>query len=129
APSPTRIVRTMTQVTVLSFAWNIARTTPSVRAATWAETTPAARPAASKLAALIVDATSAGGADADADPADNTSATELPDNTTPRRPSRLHNTALALASRLASLPSGIPSCRAASLRVMPPRSHRTTTPR
>src|SRR5262245_43130136 len=75
----------MTQVTVLSFAWNIARTTPSVRAATLPETTPAARPAASRLAALIVDATRAGGADADADPADNPAANDAPENTTPRQ--------------------------------------------
>ena len=33
----------------------------------------------------------------------------------------------ARASRLATVPSGQPSCRAASLRVMPSRSHRTTT--
>ena len=78
---------------------------------------------------MIVDATRAGGADADADPADNTAATDPPENTTPRRVSRFASITLALASRLATLPSGMPSCRAASLRVMPSRSHRTMTPR
>ena len=33
------------------------------------------------------------------------------------------------ASRLATLPSGMPSCRAASPRIIPSRSHRTMTPR
>ena len=54
----------------------------------FAEITPAARPAASRLATWIVDATGAGGADADADPAANTAATDPPENTTPRRVSR-----------------------------------------
>src|SRR5262249_22888902 len=108
---------------------NMAFTTPSVRAATLAVTPPAARPAASRLAALIVDATSAGGADADDDPADNTAATDPPENTMPRRVSRFATITLALPSRLATLPSGRPSCWAASLRVMPSRSHRTMTPR
>src|SRR5713226_3660541 len=109
----------------------MAFTTPSVRAATLAEITPvaAALPAANRLAALIVDATRAGGADADADPADHTAAIDPPENTVPRWVSRFASITLALASRLATLPSGMPSCRAASLRVMPSRSHRTTTPR
>jgi hypothetical protein len=82
-----------------------------------------------RLAALIVDATRASGADADADPTDKTAATEPPDKTMPRWVSRFASNALALASRLATLPSGMPSCRAASLRVIPSRSHRTMTPR
>src|SRR4051794_38615425 len=99
----------------------MACTTLSVRAATLAEITPAARPAASRLAALTVDATRAGGADADADPADTAAATDPAEGTTPRRVSRFASNALALASRLATLPSGTPSCRAASRRVRPPR--------
>jgi hypothetical protein len=64
-----------------------------------------------------------GGADADADAdADGTAATDPPEHTTPRRASRLARSALALASRLATLPSGMPNCRAASRRVRPPRS-------
>src|SRR5262245_62409407 len=57
-----------------TLAINMAFITPSVRAATLAEITPgaAACPAATRVTALIVDATRAGGADADADPADNT---------------------------------------------------------
>ena len=89
----------------------------------------ASGPTASRLAAFSVDATSAGGADADADPADNAAGTDQPEDTTPRRVSRFARSALALASRLATLPSGMPSFRAASLRVIPFRSHRTTAPR
>ena len=55
---------------------------------------------------MIVDATRAGGADADADLCDNTAATDPPENTTPRWVSRFASIALALASRLATLPSG-----------------------
>src|SRR5437764_11730714 len=85
-----------TDSTPLILVANMAFTTPSVRAATSAETTPAACPAASRLAALIVDATRAGGVDPEADPADNTAATE-PENTTPRLPSRFATSVLALA--------------------------------
>ena len=94
---------------------NMAFTTPSVRAATFAEITPAACPAAGRLAALIVDATRTGGTDAGADPADST-ATE-PEVATPRQVSRFASSALALARPLATVPSGQPSCRATSLRV------------
>ena len=68
-------------------------------------------------------------ANPDAEPTDNTAATDPPENTTPRRVSRFASIPLALARRLATLPSGMASCRAASLRVMPPRSHRMMTPR
>src|SRR5436190_1098244 len=55
-----------------TFAIDMARITPSVSAATWAEITPgaAACPAATRITASIVDATRAGGANADADPTD-----------------------------------------------------------
>src|SRR5439155_25040037 len=102
---------------------------PSVRAVTFAEMIPAPRPPARRLATWIVDATRAGGADADADPADNTAAIDPPENTTPRWLSRFASITRALANRLATLPSGMPSCRAASLRVMPSRSHRRITHR
>src|SRR5262249_8578319 len=121
--------RTPPASTLLILVTNMACTIPSVRAATLAETTPAARPAASRLAALIVDATKAGAADGDADPAATTAATDPPESTTPRWVSRFASNTLALASRLATLPSGMPSCRAASLRVMPSRAHSTRTPR
>jgi hypothetical protein len=113
---------------ILSLFTVIVLSTPWVRAETLAETTPDVCPAASKLAALHVDVTNANGADADADPADSIVAAE-PVSTTPRCLSRFASMALALASRLATLPSGMPSCRAASFRVMPSRSHKTTTPR
>ena len=104
--------------------------TPSVSAATLAEITPvaAARPAESRVAALIVDATRAGGAAPDADPDASTAATDPPENT-PRRASRFASIARARARRLATLPSGMASWRAASLRVRPSRSHSTTAAR
>src|SRR5215472_11056988 len=104
-------------ITPRIFVSNIALITPSVSAATLAEITPvaAARPAVTRVAALIVDATRAGGADADVDPADNTAATDPPENTTARRVSRFASITRARANRLATLPSGMPSCRAASL--------------
>ena len=43
--------------------------------------------------------------------------------------SRFASIARAVASRLATVPSGKPKCRAASLRVLPSRSHRTMTAR
>ncbi len=78
---------------------------------------------------MIVDATRAGGADADAEPVARTAATDPPAVTTPRWASRFASINRALASRLATVPSGKPICRAASLRVMPFRSQRTMTPR
>jgi hypothetical protein len=81
------------------------------------------RYAANRLAALIVVATSVGGANADAVRADNTAATDPPENTMPRWVSRFASSTRARASRLATLPSGMPSCRAASLWVMSSRSH------
>src|SRR5262245_2464544 len=86
-PPPIKVITSITASTPLILVPNMAFTTPSVRATTLAETTPAACPAASRLAALIVDATRAGGADADADPADNATPTE-PEKTIPRRASR-----------------------------------------
>src|SRR5438105_15163569 len=68
-----------TTATTVSLVRDMAFTIPSVRAATLAETTAASRPAASRLAALIVDGTRAGGADAAADPTDNTAATDPPE--------------------------------------------------
>jgi hypothetical protein len=49
---------------------------------------PETPPAARRPAALIVDATRAGGADANADPDDNTTATDPLESTTPRFMSR-----------------------------------------
>src|SRR5262249_38644206 len=77
-----------------TLAIDMAFITPSVRAATLAETTPAARPPARRLAASIVDATRADGADADA--AENTDAADPTVTTKPRRASRLASIILAL---------------------------------
>src|SRR5205807_6967383 len=92
--------------TLRIFVIDIAIITPSVSAATLAEITPvaAARPAVTRVAALIVDATRAGGAAPDADPDANTAATDPPENT-PRRASRFASIARARARRLATLPS------------------------
>ena len=48
-----------------------------------------------------------------------------PDRAMPRRASRSASLRRPAARRLATVPSGQPSCRAASLRVSPSRSHRT----
>ena len=102
--------------------------TPSVRAATWAEIRPdAACPAATRVTALIVEDTTEVGTHADAAFWDSTAANAPPDTARPCRASRFASIALALASRLATVPSGQPSCRAASLAVLPSRSHRTMT--
>src|SRR5438552_19112533 len=71
--SPSPITTTATTVSLVR---DMALTIPSVRAATFGETTPAARPAASRLAVCLVDTTSAGGADGAADTAGHTAATD-----------------------------------------------------
>src|SRR5215475_5771965 len=105
--------------------------TPSVRAATLPETAPvaAACPAEKRLAALIVEDTTGLGTPADATFCDNTAANAPPDTARPCRASRFASIALALANCPATVPSGQPSCRAASLRVLPSRSHRTMAAR
>ena len=52
-----------------------------------------------------------------------------PAKVTPCRVSRFASIALALASLLPTVPSGRPSCRATSLRVLPSRSDKTITSR
>ena len=130
-PAASTHVTRASATTPRTFAINMARITPSVRAATLAGITPgaAACPAATRVTALIVFDTTATGAPADATFCASTAAIAPPDSTTPRRASRFASITRARASRLATLPSGMPSCRAASLRVMPSRSHRTITPR
>ena len=56
-------------------------------------------------------------------------ANEAADTARPYRASRLASMALARDSRLDTVPSGTPSCSAASLRVLPSRSQRTRTAR
>jgi hypothetical protein len=132
APAATKKPSTSTTATAaLSLLIDMAPSTPSVRAAASAEIAPAAacRPAATRVAALIVCDTTETGTAADATFCANVAANAPPDRTTPRRASRFASTALALVSRPANVPSGQPRWRAASLRVRPSRSHSTTAAR
>lgn len=98
---------------------------------TWTEITPAvaACPAANERAASIVDDIIDIGTPADATFCETTAASTLPETATPRRASRFASITRALDSRLATLPSGMSSCLAVSLRVRPSKSHRTMTTR
>ena len=89
--------------------------------------TPAAAcPAANLVAALAVDLINGSGTPADAEPCDNSTASEPPESVTPRRVSRPASIALALDNRPETVPIGQPSCSAACLWVFPSRSHNTT---
>ena len=114
---------------VISFLRNMVFSTPFVRMATGPEITPAAFPVARRVATLIADVTTDAGTFADATEFDRVAANDPPDTAIPRRVSRFASSSLALASPLATVPSGHPSCRATSLRVWPSRSHRTINAR
>src|SRR5688500_17152090 len=94
--------------------------TPSVRAATLAETIPAvaACPTTTAVAALTVAPTSDAGTQADAASRDKLNATVALGTTMPWRAKRLANIDRARASRLDNVPSGKPSWSATSLRVL-----------
>src|SRR5262249_50432687 len=77
-------------------------------------------------AALIVDATSAPGTAAAAHFWGNRPPSVADVSTTPRRVSRLDNSARARISRLDNVPSGQPICRAASRCVLPATSQSNT---
>src|SRR5262249_42464071 len=118
--------RTSTRATAaLSLLISMAFSTPSARTATF--TGVAACPAAQRLAALIVEDTTEAGTDADARFCESTAAP--PDKATPRAASGLAGISLALANRLATVPSGQPNWLATSLRLRPSRSHKTMTAR
>src|SRR5262249_21960123 len=70
ATPPARTPTSSTAVAILSLVNNMVFNTPSVRAATLAETSPAgaARPAPNRIAALTVDPTNGDGTHADAAP-------------------------------------------------------------
>ena len=86
-----------TATTALSLFIIMARSTPSVRAATLTETSPVAAtgPAAKTLAARSVLDTTESGTPADATFRASTAANAPPDNTTPRWASRFASIALA----------------------------------
>src|SRR5262249_3959688 len=129
APAPAARKNATSRATAafLSLVRDMDCITPSARAATFTGTTPAAaaRPAASRLAALTVEHATEGGTKAEAASCDSTAARVPPDNDRPCRSNRLASMALALARRLPTVPSGRPSWRAASLRDLPAKSHRT----
>jgi hypothetical protein len=101
--------------------------TPSVKAATLAETIAAAAlPAATIAAAVVVDVASDAGTHADAASRESAAASAAAERTSPRRASRRASSPRPRASRLDTVPSGQPSCRAASPRLRPSRSQSTT---
>src|SRR5207247_3076036 len=91
APAARTAATKTTADAVLSLVSNMVRSTPSVRAATLAETAPeaAARPAAKRLAALIVDDNTEVGTFADAAPCASVAANPPPDSIRPCRARRL----------------------------------------
>jgi hypothetical protein len=104
--------------------------TPVVSATTGAETISAVAASAltSRPAARIVVPSSATGTHPGA-VCGNTVATAAADGPKPCRVSRFASIARARDSRLATVPSGMPSSRAASRPARPSRSHSTTTAR
>src|SRR5262249_61994739 len=100
--------RTSTTATAaLSLLISMAFSTPSARTATF--TGVAACPAAQRLAALIVEDTTAAGTPADPLLGDRTTASAPPDRATPRWVSRFASIDLARTNRLATVPSGQPT--------------------
>src|SRR5438132_1894797 len=86
----------------------------------------AACPDTKRLAALTVELTKAVDTHAETAFCDTTDANTPPDMARPCRASRLARIVLALANLPDRVPSDQPSCLAASLRVRPSRSQRTT---
>ena len=91
---------------------------PSVRAATTAGTVP--------LATRTVETSNRAGTHAARAPSANNIPTAAAETAAPPRDSRTASVLRAVASRLDRVPSGSPSCRAASLRLRPSSSHSTT---
>src|SRR6516165_4745871 len=124
ASTPSITSRVLNLVTTMDFS------TPSVRAVTFAEITPeVAHPAATKVAALMVENMIEGGTRADAVLCDSAATNVPPEIGKSYRARRFANILLAVLSRLERVPSGILSSRADSLRDLPSRSHRTIATR
>ena len=105
----------------MCFVKNMVFSTPSVRAATWAETAlvVAALSAAYRFAArMIPDASAVGRAALTVPSAKRADTTPL-FRGRPRAVSRLANSALPRARRVATVPWGQPSSHVASLMVLP----------
>src|SRR5262245_40747186 len=127
APHARKPLISTTPMAALSLVYHIAFITPSIKAATVGVIAAApAFPAVTRLAALTVLDTTAGGTHAEAF-CDTTMAKAPPETAKPCRTSRFARIVLAVANRLATVPSGQPRCWAASFRVFPSRSQRTTT--
>src|SRR5262249_35857273 len=103
----------------------------SVKAATLAEIRHAAAvfPAATDVTALIVEITAEAGTDADATVWDRSAPTDPLATARPRRESRFDSIFLAVNRRVVTVFSGTSSWLAASLWVLPSRSHMMTATR
>ncbi len=114
-------VRVVITEAIVNFCNNMLFNTPFVRAATLTEITPASAAglAANWLAAWTVDMVNEGGTQADAAFGTNAKTAMPPESAMPGRASLFANKALAFTSRVATVPSGQPSWKAASLRVFP----------
>src|SRR5260370_40165579 len=111
---------------ILIFVIIMVRNTPWVRAITLADINAAAPlPAAIRRAALTVFASRDGGTQAEARFCPKAPARTAPEIVKPRRVSRLASIPRARANRPESVPGNQPSCRAASCRDLPSKSHKT----
>src|SRR5229473_8503222 len=112
--------------TTLIFVIIMVRKTPWVRAITLADINAAAPlPAAIMREILTVLAKRDGGTHAEARFCPKATAKTAPEIVRPRRVSRLASIPRALANRPESVPGNQPSCRAASCRDLPSKSHKT----
>ena len=129
-PVVTTIAEVRPRTSPLNFAINMALRTPWVRVTTEVETTSAREaPVATRAAAWIVEPASDGGMRMARASGARAALRATDDGASPRRVRRCRKRSLARASRLESVPSGMPSRRAAAWRDRPSSSQRTTAPR
>ncbi len=130
APETTAVMVPTATARPLSFATSMVLRTPSESEAAEAEKPAAAMgPAATSVAASTVDSNRWSGTIADLASRTTRAESAATGSETPREARRSRSRALARASRLESVPSGMPSRRAASGRGTPSSSQRTTGPR
>ncbi len=112
---------------ILTLVSNMVFNTPSVKAATLAVTTVlAACPAATEIAALVVEPIKAGGTVARAAPSKSKKAPKPQGRVRPRAINRCRSRSRACSKRLLSTLAGHPICCAASSRVNPSKQQSTT---